>query len=134
MCHVFAEMFQGVQQGPAGGDRIRRRARTPGGCAHGPPVDGPIGAQDGPALVGEGVETSSSWVASPASVRNSASRSRSGSGAPTATLSQVRLLVMACTARIAIEFVSSPAGRQFNASVDAPSIAGRMSSTHRSNM
>src|SRR5437868_10015816 len=66
--------------------------------------------------------------------RNSDGRSRSGSGAPAATLNHDRVLVIECTARTAIEFVSSPAGRQFNAFDSAPSIDVRMSLTAVSRM
>ena len=44
-----------------------------------------------------------------------------------ATASHERVLDIACTPSTAIEFVSSPAGRQFSAAADAPSMLARTS-------
>src|SRR3990172_6132409 len=76
----------------------------------------------------ESSSTSRSNSAGPSTdARNSESRSRSGSGAPIAILTHKRVAYTVWVASTAIEFVASPAGRQFSASTGRPSIDERSS-------
>ena len=63
--------------------------------------------------------------------RNSESRSRSGSGSPSAVQSHERVLCSECVVSTATEFVSSPAGFQLSASGGNSAIVCRMSAKVR---